>query len=161
MKNFRFLISLILSSALLLGLLPHGAFAATVITDISIVNFGKPTEGMTASEATVASVPAGAHYHIEEYSWYCDNDEDDMTADDIFKRNKRYSFGVTVVADSGYTFTQSTAASINGGTDLIDYDYTGFDSDENCYYIWTLPDYPTPTKCRYRISRCGRFPIRT
>ena len=133
-----------LCTALLFGIFPYNASAATAISEAALVNFAQPTEGMTASEATTAAVPAGAHYRITESAWYCEGDEDDMYGDDVFKRSGKYSFGVTLVADSGYTFTNTTSVKINGGTALIDWDYTRFDSANNCFYVWTLPDYPIP-----------------
>ena len=144
MKNFKIILCLILSAALFFGILPLNSFAATAISDAALVNFTKPTVGMTAAEATTATVPAGAHYRITESAWYCESDEDDMYGDDVFKYANLYSFGVTLVADSGYTFSNSTSVTINGGTALIDWDYTRFDSANNCFYVWTLPDYSVP-----------------
>ncbi len=142
MRNFKIVVCLVLSVMLTVGVIPMTASAATILSEAAVYNFTTPAAGKTAAECTTATIPGGAHYHILATGWYCETDSCYMDSTDVFQRDKLYSFGVVLEPDSGYEFTVYISITVNGGTSLIDYNYTGIDDDGYCN-IWTVSVSPT------------------
>lgn len=143
MKKIRVLASVMIAAALIAGVLPLNAVAAsTVITGAEMIDYSAFAVGMTAGEAITATVPDGAHYHIVDTYWYCDTDDEMMGGSDVFEYAKLYSFCMMLKADDGYAFSYDTKATVNGGTSYLDGDYSCYDESENVFYIYTLPGYP-------------------
>ncbi len=143
MKTLKTVICLLLTVATVVCAVPMTVSAATRIPTAAIINFTTPAAGKSVAEATTATVPSGSHYHITDTGWYCVTDDDYLGQSAVFQRNKQYSFGVYLEADDGYEFTSSSTATVNGGTSLIDFDFTGYISDAGCYQIWTTAVTPT------------------
>ena len=145
MKNVRKAVSLLLAVILLIGMLPFNTSAATTISNVALLNFTTPIIGQTTYNCTTASLPDGIHYSVVTATWYCETDGVYLGKNDIFERNKQYSFGLAFRADDGYAFTDSTAATVNGGTNLVDWNYSGYSSEDGVYFLWTVPIYATDT----------------
>ena len=129
MRKLRVVMCLILSVVLSIGVIPTTVSAATAINEEALINFTAPAAGKAAAESLTATVPGGAHYHILEAAWFCDNDNRFMYSDEVFQRNKTYWFAAVLEADNGYEFSVYSTVTVNGGSSLINRDYTGVTED--------------------------------
>ena len=113
------------------------------ITAVYVNGYESPVEGENAEDHLNLSVPEGANYHIFYTSWspeWWDNDEDDEFFG-TFVGGTRYSVGVTLEANEGYYFADDCVFYVNGTEELVDYNYTGLEEDDNTYaYLWTVPE---------------------
>ena len=116
------------------------------ITEVSVtdVNF-PPVAGAKCEDYMTASIPEDAHYSIKEYGWISINEGKLLEADDEFKAGNTYVFGMQLIADEGYEFTENTTASINGG-EIELYYLTGIDSKNPMLYYVYAPLYTVPAE---------------
>ena len=104
--------------------------------DITDVQF-PPVQGRTAGEMNTVSFVDSSHFTVERYGWYDINLDDWMGKNDVFKAGHKYVFGVILKANSGYLFEDTTAVTINGGTEILDCALTFSSGTE--FDIWTKP----------------------
>ena len=114
-------LSLLLALAMLLTLLPATAQAATSISSVT-VTLDAPAIG--ASPDYTAVFPSGAHYYSDPYSddvFRNDIGWRDLTANadvdpesGVFQAGHLYQVTVYLTAQDGYSFSDSTAATMNG-----------------------------------------------
>ena len=141
MKKFRIL-SVILAAAMLFGLLPLQVFAADTVGTVAISGFEIPPVGALAGEYTATTtLPDNCGYYVSIEYWYCDSDSLRMIDSDTFEPGKVYSHYWEISAEDGFVFDGDTAATVNGGTEYIDANFTGFLSSGR-YSVWTVPTKP-------------------
>ncbi|MBQ9556682.1 MAG: DUF2436 domain-containing protein [Muribaculaceae bacterium] len=115
-----------------------------VITEVHVYGYESPVAGEDSQAHLDITVPENANYHIFTNKWspeWWDNDADDDFFG-IFVEGTYYSMGMTLEANEGYRFADDCKFYVNGSEELVDYDFTGVDSEDgNIYaYLWTIPE---------------------
>ncbi len=107
------------------------------ISEARIEGFRPAVAGASVSE-NIASVyvPDGAHYEIAEIEWWAPGSKRHLTTG-AFPYDEQMSLVVTLSPHDGYVFASSTAALVNGGTDLVSSGGTGLNSYAGTFDIWT------------------------
>ena len=108
-----------------------GEYDAEVISTVEILDFVVPEWG--ANPFFDVTVPDDAPYSIVDVYWsyYDGNNWSDMTPDMTFDNEEyAYYFEVELIPNEGYYFHADIDATINGGTELVDYAY-GF--EDGCW----------------------------
>ena len=133
-----------------------------LISAISLDGFIRPTVGMTGEEAAIYTVlPEGTEYTVTKTYWYCDTDSRNMEPEDVFEAGKVYSHGWTVSANEGFIFASDAEVLINGGAALVDYNYTGRESNLTGFDVWTLPTEPAAEDMIEAVDIYGITAVRT
>ena len=128
------IISLIIAAFMLMAICPL-AFAEEAITSVEIINADVDAVwGVDPADVLDYEVADDTGFHEYDHYWY--DDTVGGEADGAFVPGHSYSLCWDFEVDEGYEFTDDTTVSLNGSTDLIDFDYTGIDwfGDLN---IWT------------------------
>ncbi|MBQ9575522.1 MAG: DUF2436 domain-containing protein [Muribaculaceae bacterium] len=115
-----------------------------VITEVYVYGYESPVAGEDSQAHLNITVPEDAKYSIFANTWspeWWDNDADDDFFG-IFVEGTYYSVGMTLEANEGYRFADDCVFYVNGSEALVDYDYTGVESEDgNIYaYLWTIPE---------------------
>ncbi len=114
------------------------------ITEVYVNGYESPVAGEDSQNHLNFTVPADAHYIIgtESYNapgWW-DNDTD-LPFYDIFVEGTNYSAGMTLIAEEGYYFADDVVIYVNNDENLVDWTYSGLDTDDNTQcYVWTVPE---------------------
>ena len=143
MRTFCFVLIAIMT----LSIMPFGLFdtvanaqtKSTEIADISINDANiTPIAGKTAGECLAYTLPTDAPYTVTYYYWNNDTENTEMDSEAVFEIDNYYSRSWTLKAKDGYTFTENTAAVINGTEDNVDTYMTSIDeSDATVFYVWS------------------------
>ena len=106
--------------------------AFATVDDVDLL----PVVGDKAGDHLNAAVDS-ARYGIDDYSWYCDTDDESMTDEDVFEAGKEYSMWIDLKAKDGYDWNDSDlVVLVNGAEDS--YDYWTYDDEYPEYVtIWT------------------------
>ncbi len=145
MKRFIKAVCFMLAAVLIAGVMPVGSLAVESIGSVEIVGYESPVSGQTAGSAVLPVLADDSQCEIVEYSWYCDSDNMAVTSEAVFIRTKMYSLNIVISAKGGCSFEDGVSATINGGTDLIDYGYCSIMEDGKKLSIWTVPENPLPS----------------
>ena len=123
--------------------IPEAAAPDYAIHEVYVYGYESPVAGEDSQEHLNITVPEDANYHIFANKWspeWWDNDADDDFFG-IFVEGTYYSVGMTIEANEGYYFADDCVFYVNEGQELVDYDYTGLDDEDNAYvYVWTIPE---------------------
>ncbi|MBR5947696.1 MAG: choice-of-anchor J domain-containing protein [Clostridia bacterium] len=112
-----------------------------VIDTIEILGFVEPVWG--ANPFFGVTVPEGASYTIHNTGWFGYTPESevgfDMTEDDVFD-DPQYAYfqWFAVIPNEGYTFSDATVITINGGAEFVYNEYCEWVPMENTYFIDTI-----------------------
>ena len=129
------LLSILIAVLMFAAICPM-AFAEEAITSVNIINADVDAIwGVDPADALDYEVTDDTGFHEYDHYWY---DEDEGVSPDIFLPGHYYSLCWDFEVDEGYEFTDATTVSLNGSTDLIDFDYTGIDWWGDLQ-IWTKP----------------------
>lgn len=106
--------------------------------DVTGIDF-PPVLGEKPTEHLGYTLPEDVHYTIETVCWFDDTTGMRMKDGDVYTIGHKYSMGLFVLADEGYVFEKGTSATLNGGTEILNFDASGYDRWDPCYYyIWTV-----------------------
>ncbi|MBR3299108.1 MAG: choice-of-anchor J domain-containing protein [Clostridia bacterium] len=114
----------------------------TVIEAIEILGFVEPVWG--ANPFFGVTVPEGAPYTIHNTGWFGYLPESffvpfNMTEEDVFDDPQcAYCQWFVVIPNEGYTFSDATVITINGGTEFVYDEYCAWVPPETTYYIYTI-----------------------
>ncbi|GEM_PF-1952627 len=116
------------------------------ITEVYVNGYESPVAGEDSQNHLNFTVPADAHYTIENESYsapgWWDNDAD-LPFSDIFVEGTNYSAGMTLIAEEGYYFADEIVIYVNNDENLVDWTYSGLDldtGDNTLCYVWTVPE---------------------
>ena len=114
--------------------------AANVIDKIDITNADvTPYIGEKAGDWLDYTLPENCHFTMQDHYWYNETVARSMTSGDVFAAGSEYDLFWVFKADSGYTFSDEAAVTLNGSTALLD-SYTSVDTDDlTLFYVWTKP----------------------
>lgn len=118
----------------------------TEITEINVVGFVTPEAGMTGAEFMALSVPADANYYISTITAYNNTTGQPLTAEDVLEEGSTYIVGAYVVPNDGYCFAEDAVLLANGGTELINTDYSCVEDPESAWVVmneYTIPAVPS------------------
>ena len=118
-----------------------GGGSKTPIHSVYVNGYEPPVAGENSQNHLNVSVPSGANYYIYTGNgrpvWYNDNDE--VFFYDTFVKGTHYSLGVELRANDGYYFADDCVFYLNGGTELLDNQYTQVSSEDNSLvYMWSV-----------------------
>ena len=114
--------------------------AANVINKIEITNADvTPYIGENTGDWLDYTLPENCHYTVAQHYWHNETAGSFMKADEVFAAGLEYDLWWMFKADSGYTFSDEAAVTLNGSTALLD-SYTSVDTDDpTLFYVWTKP----------------------
>lgn len=109
-KRLMFLTSILIFTIALILFSQNGVFAAE-ITNIEINGFTEPIVGMTPD--FTATVAENANYTFQFVEWWKEVGGP-LEENDKFEKDVNYTYMIYIKAKDGYTFTDTTTATIDG-----------------------------------------------
>ena len=121
------------------------------IHEVCVNGYESPVAGELATDHVDLTVPADVHYDILHESWspeWWDNNPDvDDEFFGTFVEGNPYSMCMAVVAEEGYYFADDCVFYVNGSDELVDYNYTAVDEDDNTFcYVRTISEVAAPAE---------------
>ena len=117
--------------------------AEYAIHEVYVDGYESPVAGEDSQNYLNFTTPADAHYHIYMTDWspeWWDNDVDDEFFG-TFVEGTLYSVGMTIQAEDDYYFADDCVFYVNDDENLVDWTYSGIDTDDNTVcYVWTVPE---------------------
>lgn len=130
MKKIRFIVSLLMTAAMLPGVLPLGVHAVTMIDEIRILDYQRPLIGQTAGGNLISvALPDGAPYAVASLDRENGTTGKNMETDDCFEAGQEYYLRFDLSPAAGYVFAEHCSVLINGGADRVDGEFTTQDED--------------------------------
>jgi hypothetical protein len=99
---------------------------SNIISEIYVNDYTEPYWG--AHPDYEVTVPAGAHYSVDEVLWYCDNEY--MIPNAVFNdAEATYYMSIYLAPESGYAFTSDATVYFNGDASINDAGYNSLVGD--------------------------------
>ncbi len=132
------LLAFLVCVAMLATVTPIFAAAETTITEITITDADvTPYIGEKAGDWLDYTLPENCHFTVAEHYWYNETVVSDMKADEVFAAGSKYDICWRCEAESGYTFSDEAAVTLNGSTALLDDSFTKVYGDPTVFLVWT------------------------
>lgn len=136
--------------------MPSESIVPEIISKIEVNNFKEPVVGTKAGNFVAVSVPDNAHYHLEDIYWYNSSFDYYMNDYEYFSNQTNYCLNATVVADSGYIFSQDAQVILNGGTvPLLTSETYRASNDHSIFCICSDPIKPVAPKVINKVEVTG------
>ena len=107
-----------------------GGGSGTPIHSVYVYGYEPPVAGENSLDYLNLTIPSDANYHVSWSGWWNDDSSDEYVYD-AFVAGTRYSLNVELKANDGYYFADDCTFYLNGGTELVDYEYSKVSSDDN------------------------------
>ena len=111
------------------------------IYEIELVGYTDPVVGQKPADVPALTAAEDAPYYIVGTYWWNDTDGNAMANDEVFELGKKYSCCITLDVNGEYVFKNDADIFIDGSDAKVDWWYSGYDTDDGVFYVWTLPGY--------------------